>query len=111
MDGIKYKLFAGKLKNLPDDIRFSYYGGKSNYALVFADKAEIKGFIEITEEMQKELKKDEKDWLLKCKLTVNSEYIAQHSKEYGKMLAEYADALEKELKEEMERQKNDKADK
>lgn len=101
----EYKLFAGKLKNLPDGERFSYYGWQSTYALVFSPKDEIKGFVEVNDAMIHELKKDEKDWLLKCKLTVNSEYIAKNSKEYSEMLSEYADILEKELKEVAEKSK------
>lgn len=106
MEKPKYKLYAGKLTDLHENIRFSFYARGSKYILVFSD-IEPTGFIEVTEEMQTKLKKEEREWLLKCKMTVSTEHIMENSKEYSKALMEYADTLEEMLKEEVKKQEEE----
>lgn len=101
----KYKLYAGKLNKIPEQARFSFYSANSTYALIFINTEPPKGFVLVDSELERFLKKEEKEWVYKCKMTLHTENLAEHSKEYSRILTEYANILEKELEAEYKKTK------
>ena len=98
-----YKLYAGKLQNIPSDIKYSFYNSENQYILLYTDKKPIEGdFREVPKELLKELTPAENSWIASAKLAINAQYVKENSAKFTEALNEFADELEKQLKIEKE---------
>ena len=108
MSKSKYCLYIGKIQNIPEEAKYTYYNSDNQYILLFMDKKpKIGDFRLVPAKLHKDLTTEEKKWLTSIKLLINAEYIRQNSDKFGKVLEQFADELEKQLK--IEKEKADKA--
>ena len=104
----EYKLYVGGLQKIPDGIKFSYYNFTHQYFLIYDTKKPEGDFLEVIPEILKELNQDERTWLAGCKLALSIEEISSNAEEVSRSLNSFAEILEKELKKEAEKVKNEK---
>lgn len=104
MEQQTYKLYIGRLENMPDKAEFSYYSAESKYLLVYSNAA-VDGMSEVPLVNHGKLTERERKWLLGCKTTVNLRAMKENQKEYSKLLDSLVDEFEKELKAESEKNK------
>lgn len=104
MAQLTYKLYIGRLENMPEKAEFSYYSAESKYLLVYSSVA-IDGMKEVPLVNHSKLTDAERKWLLGCKTTVNLRAMKENQKEYTDLLDSVLDAFEAELKAESEKNK------
>jgi hypothetical protein len=92
----KYSLYIGKLQNLPEYVKYSYYSSDSGYLLAYSDK-EIRGMSKVPLENESRLLNAEKVWLKQCKMALNGNALKESKKEYLQLLSDFLDNFEKEL--------------
>ena len=108
----EYKLYIGKLQNIPEDVKYYFYNDTNYYILLFTDK-EIKtgDFREIKKGLWDNLQPNEKMWLTSAKLSINAEYTKENISSFGKLLDDFNKEFEKQLKiekEKLDRLKNER---
>ena len=103
----KYSLYAGALQKTDSNL-YSYFGGNSTYMLVYTDNPLTGDFIKIPVEKESNLTEDEKLWLNRCKVAINTRHVKKNIDDYSYFLNEFLDKFEKELKSEKEKQTEDR---
>lgn len=96
--GEKYKLYCTRPRDIPQDIRFSYYCPPNRYILVYTDKELSTEYIPVPENLLSKMNEEEKEWLFECKKTVNIEKMNENKEEYIFLFENLLDNFEKELK-------------
>lgn len=96
----EYKLYVGKFQFISDDIQYFYVGSHGRYMLVYDIKKPEGKFIELPNELVKDLTQEEKDWLLCCKFEINTEFMKKNKEQSFEILENFIDKFEKELKKE-----------
>ena len=66
------------------DAKFSYVSKNLEYALAF-DEKKPKGMKPKDEAL---LTRDEREWLLGCKIKINADYVSEHKDEFIEVLGE-----------------------
>lgn len=99
----KYSLYASRNLTVPAGVEFSLIPTCSNgrYILLYTDKPLGGGYTRLDDSVK--LEQEERAWLIRVKLTINSRFMQQHAQEYSEALTDFCDALEKELAEEQKK--------
>lgn len=108
--GKKYELYCTRPRDIPGDIRFSYYCPPNNYILVYTDKELSQDYKPVPENLLSAMSDNEKKWLVECKKTVNIEKMNANSADYILILEELLQGFEKELKALSEKKKREEGD-
>lgn len=101
----KYKLYAGKFQFISDTIKYSFVGSHNKYMLVFADEKPEGKFVEVPDNLLKQLTREEKDWLLGCKIKINTDFIKKNEEKSIDFLEGFIKRFEQELKKEKRKKK------
>lgn len=101
----KYKLYTGKFQFISDEIKYSFVGSHNKYMLVFTDEKPEGKFVEVPDELLKQLTREEKDWLLGCKIKINTDFIKKNEEKSIDFLEGFIKRFEQELKKEKRKKK------
>lgn len=96
----KYKLYVGKFQIISDEIKYSYVSGHNRYMLVYSENIPEGKFVELPDELLKDLTQAEKEWLLACKIEINTKFMKDNEKQSMGLIENFLDNLERELKKE-----------
>lgn len=102
----KYKLYAGKFQFISDTITYSFVGSHNKYMLVFSNEKPDGKFVEVPDDLLKQLTEKEKSWLLGCKMKVNAEFMKKNKEKSLDFLENFIKRFEKELKKEKRKKKD-----
>lgn len=98
----KYKLYAASPREIPADIRFSFWEPTRKFLFIYTDREMEDGFVEVTPELQKDMTIQERIWYQNCVFKVNSEIMKEHKNDLTYAFSAFLDVFEKELKVETE---------
>lgn len=97
----KYKLYAGKVQNVPENVKYSLVPSHCQYLLIYTDQEPLEKskFVEIDETNVK-LNTQEREWLFQSKLYINAQHLKEREREYVDAFNNFFDVLEQELQKE-----------
>lgn len=97
----EYKLYVGKLQELPEGVKYSYYNSSHEYILIYTDlKLDATKFYTVDDSLLCKLNSQERSWLQQAVVTVNAAYIRQNRNKVIDLLERLLDKYEEELKKE-----------
>lgn len=96
---VTYSLYYGGIQPIPSGVRFSYYDPMTHRLLIYTEKRH-RGFHKVTAKMESELSKEERHWLTRTKMRINTEYIKKNEAELAPLLDEFIERLDRELEKE-----------
>jgi hypothetical protein len=99
-----YTLYIGKLDDMPEGEKYTFYSPESGYLLVYSDNTDLP-LGRVPAENEAKLKKTERDWLRYARMEIAVSAIGEAAREISASTAgtvavmnEFCSNLEKELK-------------
>ena len=93
-----YHLYVGKLQDIPEGVRYSYWGSGRGYLFLYTNIEHPKGFALVQPEHYGELIGEEQAWLNFSKGEIMVEYLKTHKPTEEEILDAYFESIEERLK-------------
>lgn len=93
-----YHLYVGRLQDIPEGVKYSFWGSKRNYLFLYTDIEYPKGFALVEPQNYGELTDEEQAWLDFSTGEVILEYLKGHQPTEEEVLMAYFDNIEERLK-------------
>lgn len=95
----RYKLYAGKTIEIPDEVRYSFYE-PHKYLLIFTDiEVDKTKFREVSKELERCMSDSAHAWYVRCKMEVLNEALAERKEDIIPLMDEFISAFERRLQE------------
>lgn len=92
-----YKLYVGKVEDMPKDEKYTFYNSDSGYLLIYTESKPQGEFYEVTDELYDKLSATEKMWLMSTKMEINAQFVKLHEVELTEKMNRFVTELENEF--------------
>ncbi len=93
-----YRLYVGRLQDIPEGVQYSFYSSRRGYLFLFTDKEVHDGFVVLPPEKLDELSPEERAWFDTTVQTITLNWLKEHKPTEEEILDNLFEEVEERLK-------------